>query len=308
MKENINLSADVSALGAYVDMIGSGEILEALAGSARTIKYITAQAGVNAPTNIHLMETTGAFGDGLSCELNDNTKFTFTDRVLTPAFVKQESVICDSEFQGKWLAYNSRYSANDQALSFEEVMMNSFQENVGKNLENWIWNGGTINSTNYDGLVDIIEADGTQVKAGSTADTYGMIESLVMAIPAEQFNETEIFVSPAVMRELKRDLLKNDFRLTDLDFTNGAGEVDAQTLKLPVYGTLIHAVDGLAGNTKAYAVVPAHTVYGYSVDGPNVNVKAIFDDITEKHILRAKLAIAVQIAFPAETFYAEKVD
>lgn len=301
MKENF--SVNVSALADYVNQVGSGEIIAKLAGSARTIGYLAQQAGVNAPTDLHLMEVAGSFGDGKNCNLNDNTSFTFTDRQLVPAFVKQESVICGADFIGKWMSYKERFTASDNEIPFEAALIDAFAENVGENLENWIWNGGTIGSTNYDGLVDIVEADGTQVKAGSTADTYEMIEALIMAIPSKQAGKTEIFVSPATMKELKRDLLKRDFRLIDL-----GGFEDKNTISMPVYDVLVHAVDGLAGNAKAYALVPEHTVYGYSVDGAHTDVKAIYDEVNDKHILRAKLAVATQIAYPSEAFYAEKVD
>lgn len=301
MKENF--SVNVSALADYINQVGSGEIIAKLAGSARTIGYLATQAGVNAPTDLHLMEVSGAFGDGKTCTLNDNTEFTFTDRQLVPAFVKQESVICGSDFLGKWMSYNAKFTASDNTLPFEAAMLDAFAENVGENLENWIWNGGSIGSKNYDGLVDIVEADGTQVKAGSTADTYEMIEALIMALPVKSAAKTEIFVSHATMLELKRDLLKRDFRLIDL-----GGFEDKNTIKMPVYDVTVHAVDGLAGNAKAYAIVPEHAVYGYSVEGADVDVKAIYDDRTDQHILRAKLAVAVQIAYPSEVLYAEKVD
>lgn len=161
MKENMTFSVDVNALAEYINRVGSGEIIEALAGSAPSIQYLATQAGVNEKTDLHLMEVEGSFGDGKTCTLNDNTTFTFTDRQLEPAFVKQESVICGSDFIGKWMAYNHRFTASDNTLEFDAALMSAFQKNVGENLENWIWNGGSIASKSYDGLVDIVEADGT---------------------------------------------------------------------------------------------------------------------------------------------------
>ena len=128
-----------------------------------------------------------------------------------------------------------------------------------------------------------------------------MIEALIMATKSD--DKTEIFVSHATMLELKRDLLKRDFRLIDL-----GGFEDKNTIKMPVYDVTVHAVDGLAGNAKAYALVPEHAVYGYSVEGADVDVKAVYDAVNDKHILRAKLAVSVQIAYPSEVFYAEKVN
>lgn len=302
-----NFSVNTSALADYVNQVGSGEIIKQLAGSARSIKYLATQAGVNAPTDLHLMEVTGSFGDGKTCVLNDNVAFDFSDRQLVPAFVKEESIICGADFLGKWTAYNAKFTASDDTLPFEGALIDAFADNVAENLESWIWNGGTIASKKYDGLADIVEADGTQVKAGSTAGAYEMVEALIMNLPSKSAKKTEIFVSPAFMLELKRDLLARDFRLIDLNFTNGT-EVDEHTIKMPVYGTLVHEVDGLAGNAKAYAIVPEHAVYGYSVDGADTDVQAVYDAVNDRHILRAKLAVAVQIAYPNEVFYAEAID
>lgn len=157
----MNFNVNVSALADYVNQVGNGEIIEALAGAAPSIQYLATQAGVNAPTDLHLMEVSGSFGDGKNCELNDNTTFTFTDRQLVPAFVKQETKICGADFLGKWTAYNAKFTAGADELQFAKELIGAFQKNVGENLEQWIWNGGTINSDKYDGLVDIVEADGS---------------------------------------------------------------------------------------------------------------------------------------------------
>lgn len=161
MKENMNFSVDVNAIAEYINRVGSGEIMEALAGAAPSIQYLATQAGVNEKTDLHLMEVEGSFGDGKTCTLNDNTEFTFTDRQLDPAFVKQESIICGADFIGKWMAYDNRFTASDNGIKFEEALVKAFQKNVGDNLEAWIWNGGTVGAKSYDGLVDIVEADGT---------------------------------------------------------------------------------------------------------------------------------------------------
>lgn len=298
----MNFSVNVNAIADYVNEVGSDSIILALAGSAPTIGYLTTQLNVNEKTAIHLMDVTGSFVDQ-SCEVTDGTEFTFTDRYLEPAFVKQESIICTTDFIGKYMNWNAKNTASNNDIPFGQVMVEEFAKSVGKNLEDFIWNG--YDST--DGLKAIITDEGTKVKVGTTNTTYGMIEDLILALPSEQVNDTEIFVSHATLMELKRDLLKNDFRLIDLEFTNGT-EVDKNTIKMPVYNIPVHAVDGLKGDGNAYAIVPAHTVYGTSVEGAHTDVKAIYDEVNDRHILRAKLVAAVQVAYPAETFYTAKED
>lgn len=74
---------------------------------------------------------------------------------------------------------------------------------------------------------------------------------------------------------------------------------------MPVFGTLVHAVDGLAGDDNVYALVPEHTVYGTSVEGAHTDVKLVYDEVNDRYIMRIKLTAGVQIAYPSEVRYAE---
>lgn len=303
--ENMNFSMVTTGLTDYVNQIGSGEIISALAGSAKSIADFAQQGGVNAPTDIHLLTVSGNFADGKNCTLGDST-FTFTDRQIVPAFLKIESVFCNNDIYGKWLAYNSTYD-NGNKLPFEQVMIESFKDNFGEKLEDYVWNGITLGSKKYKGITNIVEADGTQVKTGTGANAYEQVVKLIKAIPAKQSKKTTIYVSEPKMIELKEELLKRDFRLIDLDFTNGTIEGE-NAIKMPVFGNIVKAVSALGNSEKMYAVVPEHVVYGYATDGGAGDFKVVPDDVNERTIFRGKIAAGVQIAYPSETFYAENVD
>lgn len=296
--EKLQLSAVVTGLNDYIDQIGSGEIIKALAGSAPSIQYFAEQAGVNQVTDIHLMEVSGAFGDGKNCDVTDNTNITFTDRQLDPAIVKQEIVLCKEELRGKWLAYQDKISASTaDEIPFGQVMMEAFQENVKENLEDWLWNGGTIGSKTYNGFANIITTDGTN--AGTATSVYDAVVKLIKAVPAKSRKATEIFLSENAMLALKEELLTKDFRLFDLNFSNGT-IANEHTIKMPIYGNLVHEISSL-DDTKAYALVPKHAIYGYSIKGAENDVIAVFDPYTEKTVIRARLSVATQIAYPSET-------
>lgn len=303
--EKMNFNIVATGLKDYVNQVGTGEIVSALAGSAKSIADFAQQGGVIAPTDIHLMSVSGSFADGKNCTLGDSA-VTFTDRQITPAFLKIESVFCNNDIYGKWLAYNSTYN-NGNRLPFEAKMVESFQDNFGDKLEDYIWNGITLGSKNYKGIVNIVETDGTQVKTGVGANAYEQVVKLIKAIPAKQFKDTVIYVSEPKMIELKEELLKRDFRLIDLDFTNGAIEGE-NAIKMPVFGITVKAVTALGNSEKMYAVVPAHTVYAYGTDGGAGDFAVVYDDVNERTILRGKIAAGVQIAYPSETFYAENVN
>lgn len=303
--EKMNFNMVTTGLKDYVNQVGTGEIISALAGSAKSIADFAQQGGVNAPTDIHLMTVAGNFADGKNCTLGDSA-FTFTDRQIVPAFLKIESVFCNNDIYGKWLAYNSTYD-NGNRLPFEQKMVEAFKDNFGDKLEDFVWNGITLGSKTYKGIVNIVETEGTQVKTGAGANAYEQVVKLIKAIPAKQSKNTVIYISEPKMIELKEELLKRDFRLIDLDFTNGTIEGE-NAIKMPVFGNIVKAVSALGNSQKMYAVVPEHLVYGYATDGGSGDFAVVYDDVNERTILRGKIAAGVQIAYPSETFYAENVD
>lgn len=302
--KKMDFSVGMSSLQDYVNQIGNAEIIRAFAGSAPSIQYFAHQSGVNEPTDLHLLDATLTFKDGKGCSFSDSNAFTLSDRQLVPAFLKAETAICSNDMQGKWIGYELKIDANGEEIPFEQAFVDSYREASGEALEDRIWNGITINGTKYDGLVDIAEAEGTKVTAEAGSDAYAQARALILALPSKSAKKTEIFVSPAKMLALKDALLKRDFRLIDLQFSNGT-EVDENTIKMPVFGTLVHAVDGLAGNDKMYALVPEHTVYGYSVDDAHNVVRIVFDEVNDRYIFRVKLTSAVQVARVEEVLYAE---
>lgn len=303
--KKIKLSTVTTGLIDYVNQVGLGEITSALAGSAKSIADFAQQGGVNAPTDIHLMTVAGDFADGKNCTLGDSA-FTFTDRQIVPAFLKIESVFCNNDIYGKWLAYNSSYD-NGNRLPFEQKMVEAFKDNFGEKLEDYVWKGITLGSKNYKGIVNIVETEGTQVKTGTGTNAYEQVVKLIKAIPAKQFKDTVIYISEPKMIELKEELLKRDFRLIDLDFSNGAIEGE-NAIKMPVFNTTVRAVTALGNSQKMYALVPAHIVYGYATDGGAGDFAVVYDDVNERTIFRGKIAAGVQIAYPSETFYAENVN
>lgn len=298
----MNFAVAMSSLEDYVNQIGNAEIIRAFAGSAPSIQYFAHQSGVNEATDLHILDASVTFKDGKGCSFSDSNSFTLSDRQLVPVFLKAETAICYNDMLGKWIGYELKVDANGEEIPFEKAFVDSYREASGEALEDRIWNGITINGTHFDGLVDIAEAEGTKVSVAEGGDAYDQARALILALPAKSAKKTEIFVSPAKMLALKDALLKRDFRLIDLQFTNGT-EVDENTIKMPVFGTLVHAVDGLASNDEMYALVPEHTVYGYSVDEAHNVVRIVYDDVNDRYIFRVKLTSAVQVARVDEVLY-----
>ena len=298
--EKMNFGVEMTSVAEYINQVGKAEIIKALAGSAPSIQYFAQQLGVNEKTDLHLMSTTVTFKNGRYCEFNDGNSIAFSDRQLNPAFIKTEDSICANEMLGKWMGYAQKVTANDSEIPFEKAIVDSYVEATGEALENVIWNGITLGGTKYKGFADIVKEEGTKVAVEAGSDAYAQVRALILALPSKSAKKTELFLSPAKLMALKDALLKRDFRLIDL-----GGFEDENTIKMPVFGTLVHAVDGLAGDDNVYALVPEHAVYGTSVEGAHTDVAFVEDKVNDRYIMRIKLTAATQIAYPAETFYAE---
>jgi len=116
-KFKFNVASD--AIADYINQLGTKEIIDALRFSAPSIQYFTIQDGVNEDTDIHLFETTGSLMSGKGCDPSaNNTTFTYTDRRLHPAYLKQESIDCLDTLYGKWAAWNARYGASTEDIPF----------------------------------------------------------------------------------------------------------------------------------------------------------------------------------------------
>lgn len=312
--EKMKFSTVVSDIQNYINQLGSAEIIEALSHSSESMKYFTVQDGVNEPTDIHMMECTGSFMDGVACDASaNNTTFTYTDRRLTPVYVKQESIDCYNDLYGKWMAYNKRYGASTESqYPFAETMINLMQKRVNLNTEDLIWNGITIGGTTYSGITDIVNPSTAGVKVAycsSTGTIYNQCVAAIKAADSRSRKETELYMNENEFLALKEELLAKDFRLFDLNYTNGAGEIEENTLRLPVYGTLVHAVTAIKDNDhNVYGLVNRHVVIGTSNDADRTDIQAISDDVHEKFILRAKMIYCVQVAYPWETVVALRQD
>lgn len=296
----MNFSVNMSGVAEYVNQLGNADIIKAIAGSAPSIQYFHTQLGVNEKTDLHLMDTTVSFKDGRNCTFADGNSFTLSDRQIEPAFLKTEDKICANEMLGKWIAYDAKVTASNDEVPFERAFVDSYVQAAGEEIENILWNGITIGDKKYNGFADIVKAEGTKVEVESGSDAYAQVRALILALPSKSAKKTELFLSPKKLMMLKDALLKRDFRLIDL-----GGFEDENTIKMPVFGTKVHACSGLDNDDNVYALVPEHAVYGTSVEGSHSDVKLVQDEVNDAFIMRIKTVVGTQIAYPAETLWAE---
>jgi len=186
-------SYNVSALTNYVDQTSEELITKAVIGN-ETAAFLTPFPGVKFQKALQLLDV-DVIPQDLGCAFTPTGSTTFTQRVMSVSDVNFHIEWCPKDLETKWtqvlLSPGQKYSDADvPAAIIDELMMQ-----VNRRLEVADWNGNTSSGNayinNYDGLIKLIEADGTYASptgSGSTAFTEAnartIMKNSLVAIPA----------------------------------------------------------------------------------------------------------------------------
>lgn len=150
---------DLSKLTAYVDEQRLPLIRKSVL-DARTINHISLQTGVKGATALNILDTNVTFGDGASCGWNEDGTSTLSQRQIVPASLKVNMSFCDKNMQKYWMQNEVNVAAGRSTLPFEEEFIGSIIDDIRSKLDGIIWNGVTVGSTKYNGLLDIVGEEG----------------------------------------------------------------------------------------------------------------------------------------------------
>ncbi len=278
-------------LKVYVDENKLGLIRKSVLG-AKTINYLNLQTGVVGKTKVNLLDTTVQFGDGSACGWNEAGTSTITQREINPAPIKVNMSFCDKAMQKYFMNHQITVAAGRSTLPFEEDFIAGVVEGVGKKLEDAIWNGITINTVAYDGLVQIVTKQAT---TGSTV--YDSVKNLYNGIPSASLMDTVIFIGIDGFRSLAGELTAKNLYHYD-------PKVDeAFEMVLPGTTTKVIGVPGLDGSNKAYAINTKHAFYGTDMQNDNETFDFWYSKDNQEFRLAINFVEGVQVAFPDENSY-----
>ena len=282
---------NLSQLSVYVDENKLDLIRKSVLG-AKTINYLNIQSDVVGKTKINLLDTTVQFGDGAACGWNEAGTSTITQREINPAPIKVNMSFCDKAMQKYFMNHQIAVAAGRSTLPFEEDFIAGVVEGVGKKLEDAIWNGVTINETQYDGFVQIVTKQAT---AGSTV--YDSVRNLYNGIPSASLMDTVIFIGIDGFRSLAGELTAKNLYHYD-------PKVDeAFEMILPGTTTKVIGVPGLDGSNKAYAINTKHAFYGTDMQNDNETFDFWYSKDNQEFRLAINFVEGVQVAFPDENSY-----
>lgn len=295
-----NTSSLDAKLTTYVDGSKALLISNAIFGQD-TIKNMTLQTGVKATVPIVKMDTTINFGDGTQCGFTDSGDTTFTNRMLTPGFVKVNKAFCDKKLLNSWAAHEVIVAAGKSELPFEEKLINDLVKGINEKIEQAVWTG-TVASDKVNGIITTLTADektkvipAANVIAKNNDSVAKRVEDLWKLLPASMGNAT-IFMSVANFKALVLAYEKEN------NYHYEAKEDGTYEIQLP-YGTnKVVGVVGMGTSDVIMATPYENLVYGVDLENDSEEFDVWYSKDNQEFRFACNFAMAVNYANPAEVF------
>ncbi len=163
------MAFDVSALTAYIEDMDYPLIAQtqATAGVASLVN-VNMQSGIKGSSNIQLFDTDVVFqADGCSRSASGDTNFS--NRTITVGAIALHEDLCTKTLNGYWTQKMVRRGTNGETEvpgEIEALYLEDKMNRVKRQLAICDWQGDTAGAGNlqfYDGLLKIIDAEGTVV-------------------------------------------------------------------------------------------------------------------------------------------------
>ena len=200
-----------SRLKNYLETNGTEVLTKALFNS-ESAKYFQIQTGVTAETPIIRLDSSITLADASTCGFEATGSDTFSNRLLSPKFLKCNKEFCPKTLLKTWAHSDVRMNALGQELPFEELLINNNINELAKTNERLIWEGDTTSGTGnmllMDGIITIAKKDENTVKQEKGSDTiWQRVQKIWLALPAEIADKTTIFMSIANYKQLIVELM-----------------------------------------------------------------------------------------------------
>lgn len=288
------ISALDSRLKNYLETNGVDVLTKALFNS-ESAKYFNIQTGVTAEQPIIRLDSTITLADASSCGFSATGSDTFTNRLLSPKFLKVNKEFCPKTLLKTWAHSEVKMAALGQELPFEELLIENNIKELAKVNESLIWEGDTTNGTGnmalMDGILTIARADANTVKQNKGTDTvWERVQKLWLALDPAVADSTTIFMSIANYKQLIVELMnENMFHV----FEEYKGTYE---MVMPGANVKIKGVSGITSDT--IIATPEDNLY-LGVDGESDDeiVDLYFDKSDRTFKFVVEYAYCVNYAF-----------
>ena len=283
-----------SRLKTYLETNGVEVLTKALFNS-ESAKYFNIQTGVTAEQPIIRLDSTITLADASNCGFTATGSDTFTNRLLSPKFLKVNKEFCPKTLLKTWAHSEVKMNATGQEMPFEELLISNNINELAKVNERLIWEGDTTSGSGnmllMDGIITIAKADENVVKQSKGSDDlWARVEKIWLGLPAEIADKCTLFMSIANYKQLIVDLMnKNMYHV----FETYDGEY---MMSMPGTNMVIRGVSGITQDVLL--ATPEDNLY-LGVDGESDSevVDFYFDKSDRTFKFCIEYAYCVQYCF-----------
>ena len=283
-----------SRLKNYLETNGVEVLTKALFNS-ESAKYFQVQTGVTAETPIIRLDSTITLADASNCGFTATGSDTFTNRLLSPKFLKVNKEFCPKTLLKTWAHSDVKMNALGQEMPFEELLISNNINELAKVNERLIWEGDTTsgegNMLLMDGIVTIAKKDENTVKQSKGSDDlWARVQKIWLSLPAEIADKCTLFMSIANYKQLIVDLMnKNMYHV----FETYDGEY---MMSMPGTNMVIRGVSGITQDVLL--ATPEDNLYlGVDGESDSESVDLYFDKSDRTFKFVVEYAYAVNYAF-----------
>ncbi len=303
MATGYTISGLDSRLKNYLETNGVEVLTKALFNS-ESAKYFNVQTGVTTEQPIIRLDSTITLADASSCGFSATGTDTFTNRLLSPKFLKVNKEFCPKTLLKTWAHSDVKMAATGQELPFEELLINNNVNELAKVNEQLIWEGDTTDGTGnlalMDGILTIARADQNTVKIDAGSDSlWTRVQKTWLALDPAIADKCTLFMSIANYKQLIVDLMNaNQYHI----FEEYQGEY-----RMTMPGTNL-VIRGVSGITEDVIVcTPEDNLY-LGVDGESDDeiVDVYFDKSSRTFKFVVEYAYCVNYAFSEFVYLNEK--
>ena len=283
-----------SRLKNYLETSGTEVLTKALFNS-ESAKYFQIQTGCTSEQPIIRLDSSITLADATSCGFEANGSDTFSNRLLSPKFLKLNKEFCPKTLLKTWAHSDVRMNALGQELPFEELLINNNINELAKWNERLIWegktSGGVGNMALMDGIITIARADENTIKLGKGSDDlWTRVEKTWLALAPEVADKCTLFMSIANYKQLIVELMnKNMYHV----FETYEGEY---RMTMPGTNLIIRGVSGITEDVLV--CTPEDNLYlGVDGESDGETVDLYFDKSDRTFKFVVEYAYCVNYAF-----------
>lgn len=301
------MAFSLSGLTAYTEENADQLLTKAVLG-AKTISMLTAKPGIKSAEKLGILDTDAVFQAGGSCGFNSSGTTTISQRLLTVGKIKVQESLCPENLEAYFTQKALPAGSNYTDIAFAKDYTDLKNEKINAAMETAVWQSDTDNSGEFDGLIKIIDAEGTVIEANTSdymagspplamnaTNVIAIFKGIFKAIPAAIIDKSDLvcFCGWDTFR-----LLIGAVTDANLFHYNADGAVSSGEYTLPGTTLKIVAVHGLDGTNRIFAARTSNLFFGTDMLSEEDKWTMKYDEINELVKYSVKWKAGVQVAFP----------